>query len=111
MGSRPWRYWPRCRLKPSQYLRQGNIFFAAEVGEIGLPLAMQQLRPDVVIWASDYPHERDQRDFTRDIPTLIGRDDVSDEAKRAIFFDNPLRMYPRLGRRLGAAAHFATATP
>src|SRR5499426_208128 len=100
------QYSPRCKLRPSEYLRQGNIFFAAEVGESGLPLALQQLRPDVVIWASDYPHERDQRDFKEDIPTLIQREDLSDAAKRGIFFDNPLRMYPRLRRRLETPTTF-----
>jgi predicted TIM-barrel fold metal-dependent hydrolase len=94
------QYSPRCKLKPSDYLRQGNIFFAAEVGETALPLAAQVLRPDVIIWASDYPHERDQRDFTEDIPTMIQRKDISDELKRQIFFDNPLRFYPRLRARV-----------
>ena len=94
------QYSPRCKLRPSEYFRTGNIFFAAEVGEVALPLVVEHLGPDVIIWASDYPHERDQRDFTRDIPTLLERKDVSDDAKRRIFFDNPLRFYPRLRSRL-----------
>jgi len=53
-----------------------------------------------LIWASDYPHERDQRDFSADIPTLIRRSDISDGLKRKIFFDNTLRFYPRLRERL-----------
>jgi predicted TIM-barrel fold metal-dependent hydrolase len=53
-----------------------------------------------LIWASDYPHERDQRDFSQDIPNLIGRKDLSEELKRKIFWDNPLRFYPRLKTRL-----------
>jgi uncharacterized protein len=94
------QYSPRCKLKPSEYLRKGNIFFAAEVGETALPLAAATLRPDVILWASDYPHERDQRDFKEDIPALIRRSDVSDELKRGIFFDNTLRFYPRLRSRV-----------
>ncbi len=103
------QYSPRCRLKPSEYVRKGNIFFAAEVEETALPLAAQALRPDVILWASDYPHERDQRDFSNDIPALVNRKDISEELKRQIFFDNPLRFYPRLrarvekGQRLSAA--------
>jgi predicted TIM-barrel fold metal-dependent hydrolase len=54
----------------------------------------------VVLWASDYPHERDQRDFKEDIPTLIKRHDLGEEVKRQIFFDNPLRFYPRLRARV-----------
>ncbi|MGH7768069.1 MAG: amidohydrolase family protein [Candidatus Binatia bacterium] len=94
------QYSPRCKLKPSEYFRRGNIFFAAEVGETALPLAAETLRPDVIIWASDYPHERDQRDFKEDIPALIRRQDVSEELKRGIFFDNTLRFYPRLRSRV-----------
>jgi predicted TIM-barrel fold metal-dependent hydrolase len=93
-------YSPKCKLRPSQYFRRGNIFFAAEVGESALPLAARVLGQDPIVWASDYPHERDQRDFTEDIPTLIQRDDISEELKRQIFFDNALRFYPRLRARL-----------
>lgn len=95
-------YSPRCKLKPSDYIRRGNVFFAAEVGESALPLAARIVGQDAIIWASDYPHERDQRDFTEDIPTLTQRDDVSEELKRGIFFDNALRFYPRLRSRLDA---------
>jgi predicted TIM-barrel fold metal-dependent hydrolase len=70
---------------------------------------MESLGPDVVIWASDYPHERDQRDFSRDIPALIGRSDITDEAKRRIFFDNPLRFYPRLRPRVDKQPTLAAA--
>jgi predicted TIM-barrel fold metal-dependent hydrolase len=103
------QYSPRCKRKPSDYFRQGNIFFAAEVGETALPLAAQTLRADVIIWASDYPHERDQRDFKEDIPALIRRADVSEELKRKIFFDNALRFYPRLRSRVEQQPR-ATAT-
>jgi predicted TIM-barrel fold metal-dependent hydrolase len=64
---------------------------------------------NALIWASDYPHERDQRDFSHDIPNLINRKDVSDELKRKIFWDNPLRFYPRLRDRLEAGKTAARA--
>jgi hypothetical protein len=47
-----------------------------------------------------YPHERDQRDFSHDILNLINRKDASDELNRKIFWDNPLRFYPRLKARV-----------
>jgi hypothetical protein len=93
-------YSPRCKLRPSEYFKKGNIFFAVEVEESALPLAAEMLGSDALIWASDYPHERDQRDFSEDIPKLTHRPDVSRELKRKIFFDNPLRFYPRLRARL-----------
>ena len=97
------QYSPRCKRRPSEYFRRGDIFFAAEVEERALPLAMESLRADVVLWASDYPHERDQRDFSQDIPALIERRDIPDEVKRRIFFDNPLRFYPRLRTRVAGS--------
>jgi predicted TIM-barrel fold metal-dependent hydrolase len=93
-------YSPRCKLKPSEYIKKGNIFFAVEVEESALPLAAQVANENALIWASDYPHERDQRDFSQDIPNLINRKDISDELKRKIFWDNPLRFYPRLRARV-----------
>ena len=100
---------PRCKLKPSEYVKRGNIFFAVEVEESALPLAAHVANENALIWASDYPHERDQRDFSRDIPNLINRKDVSDELKRKIFWDNPLRFYPRLKSRVEKADSRAVA--
>ncbi len=94
------QYSPRCKLKPSEYLRKGTFFFAAEVGATALPLAADTLRRDMILWASDYPHERDQRDFSGDIPTLIDRKDIDERLKRQIFFENPLRFYPHLRKRI-----------
>ena len=61
-----------------------------------MPLAAQVIPEETIIWASDYPHERDQRDFSGDIPHLMGRADVSDSLKHKIFFENPIRFYPKL---------------
>ena len=95
------QYSPRCKVKPSEYLNRGNIFFAVEVGETALPLAAQVLPEEALFWSSDYPHERDQLDFSQDIPTLLQRKDLSDELKQKILFENPLRFYPRLRDRSG----------
>jgi uncharacterized protein len=103
------QYSPRCKLKPSEYFKRGNIFFAAEVEETALPLAAQVLPPGTILWASDYPHERDQRDFSRDIPNLIRRQDLPDDIKRNIFFDNPLKFYPRLRERIAKGATVSRA--
>jgi uncharacterized protein len=102
------QYSPQCKRKPSEYVRDGNVFFAAEVEEAALPLAMQYVRPDVVLWASDFPHERDQRDFSEDIPALLERTDVSDAVKRQIWYDNPTRFY-RLDRLPDTAGVVRTA--
>lgn len=98
------KYSPQCKKKPSEYMKSGNIYFAAEVEETTLPLAAQVLPEETILWASDYPHERDQRDFSGDIPHLMGRTDISDALKRKIFFENPIRFYPRLGKHLDKRA-------
>ncbi len=97
-------YSPNCKRKPSEYFREGNIYFAAEVEETLLPETARLVPEHTLLWASDYPHERDQRDFSEDIPYLLGRDDMSDELKHKILFENPLRFYPRLRARLDATA-------
>jgi len=40
---------------------------------------------------------------------LINRKDVSDELKRKIFWDNPLRFYPRLKARIEKSEKKAVA--
>jgi uncharacterized protein len=91
---------------PFAQIRQ---FVAVEVEESALPLAAKVANDNALLWASDYPHERDQRDFSRDIPNLIERKDVGDELKRKIFWDNPLRFYPRLKARVEKGATKAVA--
>lgn len=106
------KYSPQCKKKPSEYMKSGNIYFAAEVEETTLPLAAQVLPEETLLWASDFPHERDQRDFSGDIPHLMGRKDISDALKRKIFFDNAIRFYPRLREHLdqGAAGKASAAS-
>ena len=84
---------PKLKRPPSEHLKSGNVFFTAEVEERTLPYVLELLRPDVVLWASDFPHERERDQFGGDIPYLCAREDLSDEAKQHILFDNPARFY------------------
>src|SRR4029077_14446866 len=52
------RWAPRLRKRPGEYVANGNIYFSIEVEERALPLAIECLGPDVLLWASDFPHER-----------------------------------------------------
>ena len=81
------------RKPPSEHLRSGNIFFTVEVEEQTLPYVLELVRPDVAMWASDFPHERERDQFGGDLPHLRAREDLSDEAKRRILFDNTVRYY------------------
>ena len=57
------------------------------------PLAIECLGPDVLLWASDFPHERVREGFAGDLPTLAQRADIDETVKRRILWDNPRRFY------------------
>jgi len=64
-----------------------------EVEERTTPYILELVRPDVILWASDFPHERERDQFGGDLPHLMGRKDLSEEVKRRIVFDNPVQFY------------------
>jgi predicted TIM-barrel fold metal-dependent hydrolase len=84
---------PNLKRAPSEHFRSGNLFFTAEVEERTLPYVLELVRPDVVLWASDFPHERERDQFSGDIPYLRARTDLPDEAKQRILYDNAARFY------------------
>lgn len=47
----------------------------------------------MILWASDLPHERERDQFAGDLPHLMARKDLSEDVKRKILFDNPVRFY------------------
>jgi uncharacterized protein len=74
---------------PSEYVRDGAIYFSCELEEkilayvIGLGLAKK------IMYPSDYPHERPTlEEFLADIPHFQARTDLSDEVKKLILRDN-----------------------
>ena len=84
----------RClKQKPSELIRNGQIWTTCEVEEKALPFVIQQFNPKCLMWPSDYPHERLPDMFKRDIPEFLERDDISDESKKAILHDNPVNFY------------------
>jgi predicted TIM-barrel fold metal-dependent hydrolase len=87
------RWAPALRRKPSEYLRQGNIYVSCEIEERTLPYAIELLGADQILWASDYPHERERAQYLEDIPTFLERTDLADEVKRKILYDNAVRLY------------------
>jgi len=79
--------------RPSEYFRSGNIFFTAEVEERTLPSVISLLGDEVILWASDFPHERERDEFGGDLPYFQAREDISAESKRRILYDNAARYY------------------
>lgn len=84
---------PHLKKKPSEYLRGGKIYFHCEADESTLPYVIERVGEDVLLFASDYPHELE---LDESIEELSERRDISESAKRKILYDNPSRFY-RLG--------------
>src|SRR2546426_449071 len=82
---------PLCRKKPSDYLRSGQLFFAAEGDEKSVPEVIRRLGNDIIFYASDVPHW--DHDFPENIRELATRDDLSNESKRKILYENTRRLY------------------
>lgn len=87
---------PLVKRRPSEYCTGGNIFFSCEAEEKGLASAIETLGEDVVLWASDYPHW--DMTWPGMVDDIMKRKDVSESAKRKLFFENPHRFYRLDGR-------------
>src|SRR5437763_1136344 len=86
---------PLCRKKPSDYLRSGQLFFAAEGDEKSVPEVIRRLGNDIIFYASDVPHW--DHDFPENIRELATREDLSAESKRKILCENTRRLYELTG--------------
>jgi predicted TIM-barrel fold metal-dependent hydrolase len=84
---------PHLKHPPSHFFASGNIFVTMEVEERTAPYVVKLLRDDVIMWASDFPHERERDQFGGDLPTLKARKDLTDEFKNKMLCDNPVRFY------------------
>jgi uncharacterized protein len=81
---------PLLKKKPSEYMTGGRIYYHAELWEAMLPYVITRVGEDLIIYASDYPHEPDLAEAIRNFEN---RDDLSDSAKRKILCDNGKRFY------------------
>lgn len=87
------RWCPEMTKTPSKYIRGGNIYFSCEVEERTLPYVLEIVGEDKILFASDYPHERDREQFMGDIPEFVERQDISDKAKEKILYHNVKAFY------------------
>ncbi len=94
-GDRRRRHIPLKRL-PSEYIRSGNVYFTCELEEKILDTVVRELGEDVLMYPSDFPHEKAREEFSTDIPEFLERSDMTATAKRKILYDNAKRFY-RLG--------------
>jgi hypothetical protein len=82
---------PLLKAKPSEYITHGNWFFAAEPEESTLPVVIERIGDDKLIFASDYPHW--DGIFPYVVATIRGRTDISAASKQKLLGDNAKRLY------------------
>ena len=84
---------PLCKKKPSDYVRDGNLYFAAEGDEGSVPEVVRRFGDDLVFYATDVPHW--DHDYPENLHEMASRDDLSPESRRKILSENAQRMYAR----------------
>ena len=82
---------PLLQAKPSEYLLNGQFWYAFELEESTLPYVIQRIGAEKLLYASDYPHW--DTEWPHTVRAVLARDDVSDADKRRILGDNPQHFY------------------
>lgn len=60
------------------FVRGGNGFFSCEVEEKTLPYVLEIGGEDSLMFASDFPHERQREGVDSDVDILVAREDITD---------------------------------
>ena len=79
--------------KPSEYFRRGQAYISCEAGEETVAMLGRLVGTDCLMWASDYPHPDVIEYFPDTVGGLVRNEEVSEEFKRKILWDNPVRFY------------------
>jgi predicted TIM-barrel fold metal-dependent hydrolase len=104
--------WAYISAKPSEYIKSGRVFFSCEPGDEFIPLFLEHVGEDAMLFASDYLHfdalfvgekGHDGTPYPGTVATLMARRDIPPSAKRKMLLDNSLHFYAMdsssLGRR------------
>jgi predicted TIM-barrel fold metal-dependent hydrolase len=82
---------PLLTRKPSQTVRESNLYFSLESGETLLAPTIEAIGAEHFMYASDVPHW--DNEFPRSLEKLWEHPQLSDAAKRAILHDSAAAMY------------------
>jgi hypothetical protein len=85
------RLTPECKHEPSEYIARGQLYVSCEPDECSVPLAVEQLGSDFIMYASDYPHW--DSEFPHSTKPMRERADISDEVRVRIMGGNAERFY------------------
>jgi uncharacterized protein len=77
---------------PSEYIKNGRLFWHAEIDKPSLPYTLGRTRNDVFFYASDFPHAT-RDDVIEELKEFIERDDLDDATKRSILSGAAERVY------------------
>jgi predicted TIM-barrel fold metal-dependent hydrolase len=81
--------------RPSEYIASGNVYFSSEGSEESMAYAIQRIGDQVMLYASDYPHETNVERAKHEIEELLEREDFSEQTKQNILCENVQRFYQR----------------
>ena len=82
---------PLLKRKPSEYMAGENFFYAFELEESTVPYVIERIGPEKLLYSSDYPHW--DTSWPNTVKMFQERQDISDEHKRQIAWENPQRFY------------------
>jgi predicted TIM-barrel fold metal-dependent hydrolase len=77
--------------KPSDVVREGEIYFSIEAEETLLPQTLAYVGDDHFLYASDMPHW--DNNFRHSLAYFWDRPDLSEESKEKVLLHNPRRLY------------------
>ena len=79
--------------RPIEYLQGGRILIGCEGSEGSLAYFASRVGVEPFTYASDYPHEVDLLDGTREIEEVAERDDLNESEKAAVLGGNAIRFF------------------
>src|SRR5918996_748945 len=73
--------------KPSEYMANGQFFYAFELEESTLPYVAERIDADKLLYSSDYPHW--DTSWPNTVKKFKSRNDISEADRRHIAWENP----------------------
>ena len=86
---------PKLQRQPSEYLLGPRSFYSFDPDEKLLPMVVNYVGAERMVWASDYPHW--DCPFDTMLTGVTERAELTQHQKRLILGENALRLYPRIG--------------
>ena len=72
------------------YVKSGRIFLGPESGDAMLAHEIALLGDGQILYSSDFPHGEGRESAAEE---FIGRDDITEDQKRKILYENAARFY------------------